>query len=65
MDALTTEIVRIYHTYPHSEHLSLSQRRYRLTQVKILECNNQDNSTFPLDFPLSVSHSTKFALHHT
>ena len=51
--------------YPHSERLSLSQRRCRLTQVKILECNNQENSTFPLDFPLSATRRTKFALRHT
>ena len=51
--------------YPHSERLSLLQRRYRLTRVKILECNNQENSTFPLGFPLSATRRTKFALRHT
>ena len=51
-----------YDTYPHSKRLSRSQRRCRLTRVKILECNNQENSTFPLGFPLSATRRTKFAL---
>ena len=49
-----------YDTYLHSEHLSLSQRRCHLTRVKILECNNQENSTIPLGFPLSATSRTKF-----
>ena len=54
-----------YDTYSHSERLSMSQRRCRLTRVKILECHNQENSTFPLGFPLSAMRRTKFALRHT
>ena len=54
-----------YDTNPRSERLSLSQHRCRLTRVKILECNNQENSTFPLGFPLSATRRTKFALRYT